>query len=356
MRHSFTANQVYPTHEKFVSYYVLKIKITKIGINRQFPLIYMRDSKGIHYVNECCEMYVDQTYLEDLCEFHHISFKILEGYVWKSARNTKYIRESIELLYNKRLEYKKIGSSLQECIKLIMNSAYGKTIQRPIKTKIKFCNSKKEYLKYYYNNYNRIKDSIQLSQDQYMIEVYNEINTQYTNCIFGCNVLSMSKRIMNEVMCLAEDCGCRIYYQDTDSMHIVADECFDRLIKEYSMKYSKDLIGKNMGQFHNDLPGNGQYIIKHINCGKKFYIDVIVNDDGTQQIMPKMKGVSSKAIYACASKNKLDIVELYESLYNGKAYKFDLCDGSTCLDMKKNGQIIKKDSFVRCIKRIQALA
>lgn len=30
----------------------------------------------------------------------------------------------------------------------------------------------------------------------------------------------MSKRITNEVMCLALDIGCHIYYQDTDSMHI----------------------------------------------------------------------------------------------------------------------------------------
>jgi len=30
----------------------------------------------------------------------------------------------------------------------------------------------------------------------------------------------MSKRIMNEVMCLAEDLGIEIYYTDTDSMHI----------------------------------------------------------------------------------------------------------------------------------------
>ena len=34
----------------------------------------------------------------------------------------------------------------------------------------------------------------------------------------------MSKRIMNEVMCLAEDLGIMIYYQDTDSMHIPVDK------------------------------------------------------------------------------------------------------------------------------------
>jgi hypothetical protein len=113
IKHSFTIDQTKPTKERFYSYYMVRIQITKIGKQRQFPLIYKRDNAGIHYVNECVEMYVDQTYLEDLIEFQDISFKILEGYMWKASRNTKYIRESIELLYNKRLEYKKIGSSLQ---------------------------------------------------------------------------------------------------------------------------------------------------------------------------------------------------------------------------------------------------
>ena len=34
----------------------------------------------------------------------------------------------------------------------------------------------------------------------------------------------MSKRIMNEVMTLAEDEGLNIWYQDTDSMHINYEE------------------------------------------------------------------------------------------------------------------------------------
>ena len=37
--------------------------------------------------------------------------------------------------------------------------------------------------------------------------------------MFGVSLLSMSKRIMNEIMCLAEDLGIKIYYQDIDSMH-----------------------------------------------------------------------------------------------------------------------------------------
>jgi hypothetical protein len=62
-------------------------------------------------------------------------------------------------------------------------------------------------------------------------------------------------------------------------MHIVADEYFDELINEYRKKYNRELIGKKIGQFHNDLPGNGEYITYHINNGKKHYLDVITNSD-----------------------------------------------------------------------------
>ena len=50
----------------------------------------------------------------------------------------------------------------------------------------------------------------------------------------------MSKRIMNEVMCLGEDLGINIYYTDTDSMHIDKDG-LDRLEIEFQKKYGREL-------------------------------------------------------------------------------------------------------------------
>ncbi|GMF67349.1 unnamed protein product [Phytophthora fragariaefolia] len=55
---------------------------------------------------------------------------------------------------------------------------------------------------------------------------------------------------MNRVMCLAEDIDARIWYQDTDSMHIDYDSV-QRLADAYRDLYSKELIGKQMGQFHS---------------------------------------------------------------------------------------------------------
>ena len=45
-------------------------------------------------------------------------------------------------------------------------------------------------------------------------------------------VLSMSKRIMNEVICTAEDLNIPVFYQDTDSIHINQSR-LDKLAKEF---------------------------------------------------------------------------------------------------------------------------
>ena len=76
------------------------------------------------------------------------------------------------------------------------------------------------------------------------------------NPLLGIHVLSMSKRIMNEVMCLAFDIGCHIYYQDTDSMHIEKND-LNMLATEFKKKYDRELIGTDLGQFHSDFPLNG---------------------------------------------------------------------------------------------------
>ena len=66
----------------------------------------------------------------------------------------------------------------------------------------------------------------------------------------------MSKRIMNEVMTLAEDEGLNIWYQDTDSMHINYEEV-ELLALAFKNKYNRDLIGEDMSQFHIDFDLDG---------------------------------------------------------------------------------------------------
>ena len=45
------------------------------------------------------------------------------------------------------------------------------------------------------------------------------------NCVHcGIEIVSMSKRIVNKVFDVSYDCGVKIYYQDTDSIHLKYDD------------------------------------------------------------------------------------------------------------------------------------
>ena len=71
--------------------------------------------------------------------------------------------------------------------------------------------------------------------------------------MFGASVLSMSKRIMNEIVCMAEDLGNNVYYQDTDSMHIEHDK-IQQFSEAFQKKYNQEIIGEDfIGCFYNDF-------------------------------------------------------------------------------------------------------
>ena len=145
---------------------------------------------------------------------------------------------------------------------------------------------------------------------------------------------------MNEVMCLAEDIGIKIFYQDTDSMHLPSEDV-PKLENKFKEIYNRDLNGKNMGQFHTDfdsdiLKGN-IYSKCFIALGKKCYLDVLTdkpnkktkssefvkeNPDykfGKEDYHIRMKGVSNDAIKYKASRiaeiNNIPLREALETLY-----------------------------------------
>ena len=57
---------------------------------------------------------------------------------------------------------------------------------------------------------------------------------------------------MNEVICLSEDEGLNIWYQDTHSVHINYEEV-QILENKFEEKYNRDLVGNDVGQFHIDF-------------------------------------------------------------------------------------------------------
>ena len=198
----------------------------------------------------------------------------------------------------------------------------------------------------------------------------------------GVSILSMSKRIMNEVMCLAEDNGINLYYQDTDSIHL-EESNIKKLSNLFEIKYNRVLIGKDMGQFHSDFnleyytDSNGKIFedqdegkfcgIKRkcknvistqlVMLGKKCYIDRLEGQTEDAKTITdyhiRMKGVPDSCIdYTYKKEQFNNPLEMYEKLYLGDAIKFDLLQGNAkdMFKFNKNYTINTLLEFQRTIK------
>ena len=366
-----------PNKNKPISTYVVEILITNINKHLAFPCVVYKDKTTNTNKNDDSEIaigktaVVDNITLEDWIKYNGLECEIIRGYKWTGEKSF-LIRDVIQNLHLLRCEYKKTKNPLQLVIKLIMNSAYGKMIQKPITTSTEFkrkhtkifrpkgsCSSNKklnDYVddypldKYLIKNSAKIISYIQVNENLYAIKVGQQIDTFYTNTLLGVQILSMSKRIMNEVMCTAEDIGIKIYYQDTDSMHIQKNK-IDDLAEEYKKRFGRELIGKNLGQFHNDFDEveNG-YAYKSIFVGKKMYVDMLKNEKNEQGIHYRMKGVNLDCVKLYSEENNCEIFDIYNKLYNGEEITFDLLKAKPCFKMNDNQTVTNLLNFDRTIK------
>ena len=260
----------------------------------------------------------------------------------------------------------------------MLNSVYGKTILKPIDELYKFIptNQVNDYIR---RRYNYIKEITGIDGKRRCIaKELKPYNRHFAFTPFGVNILSMSKRIMNEVICTAEDLNIPVFYQDTDSIHIHESK-LNTLANEYKKRYNRELIGKNLGQFHPDFNSFGStnempVAIRSIFCAKKTYIDQLQNTNQEIAFHIRMKGIIPDVIVDKAnqlypndiqctyedglvypipssSDNKeYSIYHLYKSIYDGQTIEFDLATSKLhpCFDLS-NFQVSTKESFIRQI-------
>ena len=378
---------------KSIDGYFVEITITKVGINKKFPLMSYITDTGIRlWTNDMVgrTMWVDRFALEDLIEFQKVEFMVDRGYYYNEGRNYQ-IGETIEHLFQTRLAMKNNDNAIEQVYKLLMNSAYGRTLLKPFEDE-KVYVSEKNHDKHLVRHYDSVKSVQKLHDNSFEITQQKPIIDHYNLAHIGCEVLSMSKRIMNELMCLAEDIGVDIYYQDTDSTHTpVAD--IPRLKEAYFKKYGRELEGNNMGQFNCDFDSkklkkkylkihfknkykreptddemDDKKIKKEFKCniiseesvflGKKCYADklIIEGDVGGKlygvDYHIRMKGVSGDAIADKLLEEGIDVMELYDRLYDGELITFDLCCRGikACFENMKDGTMETKVDFERKIK------
>ena len=370
----------YDLSTSFKDYYygIFTVKIKAINKHQQMPMLAHKSETSIKYLNEVPKdaIYIDKFTLEDYIEYHQIEYEILDGVIWNSGANPKF-GEVIERLYSTRLKVKKSKPAVGNTLKLMLNSAYGKTIIKPSYTTSTFTNAykniynkeTKEYERVkttdiedkIIKRFNTIKNVIELNENSYEF-VESSPDFSYNRGHIGCGILSLSKRLINEVFGLANDNDFPIYYSDTDSIHMKYDD-YPKLQELYRNKFNREMDGNQLGQFHADFNLDGAVSDIHsvglIVLGKKSYIDKIIGYDKDGKLVEgfhyRMKGITKEGIID-TSKKYGGLYQLYQKLAKGTSIEitlnpFDEDENKqkTLFDFK-NYNLSTKEEFKRIVK------
>jgi hypothetical protein len=361
------------------TYSILTVKINKVNKNQQMPFIAHKDEDSTKYKNEAPKdpIIIDSLTLQDYIKFHKIDYEILDGVYWNEGVNKK-MGKVIQRLFKARLKHKKTNKALANTIKLMLNSAYGKTIMKKTTNQKKIISaSKKTYNEetkkwevhensrfesYIYNNFNTIRKYRKLNENNYEVEKICADNS-YNRGHIGCAILSMSKRIMNEVFDVANDYNLPIYYTDTDSLHCNFKD-IPILEREYQKRYNKILTGKDLEQFHTDFELEGSnseiYATKSIFLGKKSYVDYLESTDKKGNIIngyhKKLKGITKEGLEHAVKEYNNNYFELYKDLAKGTEKEIILNpynpekNKNKVLFEFKEGKVSTRKEFIRTVK------
>lgn len=182
----------------------------------------------------------------------------------------------VRKLFDLRLKAKKDkNDALSMAIKLMMNSCYGKMIQKYHDSKLRVMDDPEAIDKLYKKS--KVKrDETLANGEQCLIETDSTEKVRFPSYL-GVFILAYSKRIMNRILSGINgfsDWEHTIYYTDTDSYHIHIRDA-NRL-----QEIRSDLIGESLGQLHNDISEvrDGK-IIRSLFVGPKNYMDEIIGFD-----------------------------------------------------------------------------
>ena len=139
---------------------------------------------------------------------------------------------------------------------------------------------------------------------------------------------------MNKVFSCVHDLNIKIYYQDTDIIHLNYDDV-DKVVWRYEGTYNLELVGEDLGNFHVGFDMDGAnsetYAIESLFLGNTTYIDILQytskegNTISSEHMI--MKGIPTPCMKYYAEQH---VYMIYKQLYDNKTVKFDLTnDGNT---------------------------
>ena len=337
--------------KKFIDYaneYYLKILITKVKKKLDFPSLTKTGENGERlWINdmEGEEVYVDRIFLEELIEHHNIEFEVKTGVMFNEGYNDK-IGKVVKKLYELRTRYKKEKNPVQLLYKLMLNTAYGKTIQKPKDSRILWRENTKTSEKNLIRTFGESIQYISTSKHSNMFKVKLRIGILNHWAMPQCGSLVLSQRVMNKFLV---EFGEHIFYTDTDSAFIT--ETGYRELKERYL----EVLGDDLGQLkeENHLKGNCVKITKAMFLAPKTYWVREENEKGEVYDKFVMKGIPQSSIEKVLKQKFNGNPEtMFYALINRKnGVLFDLLEGGdkVRMDFSTINAVINLDKFSRRI-------
>ena len=321
----------------------------------------------------------DTITLRDYEMLYGLKYKILQGLYWTEF-NTR-VNTIIQDLFNKRLEYKKAGNKgLSNVVKLLMNSAYDKSTdfvygqgENYVYTKGTDYAIGRDYI-FSKNSltpseqeervYTDTRDPIAVYGPRFLeshsvgsskfVKILSCSYNQQNFAHLGVMILSQSKHYMNRLLELSTPDS--IFYQDTDSYHILRSEV-QPLADRYREKYGAELLGSSLCQFHIGYdygkPLETLYSEHSVYVCPNVYAERIRCDDDESfdEVFFKCKGIPScsienKAKQSSAKDLGTNIMDIFTS---GKIVEFDLLEGRANIKIGKAGSVTTRREFKRKI-------
>jgi len=210
------------------------------------------------------------------------------GIVWDQAEPLPLFERYVQRCYEWKKENKEHKGSQYAIAKLLMNTLYGKQLQRSDFTEVRMCDDMEQVDKFE----GRFAISDWCLGDNWIILKGDVVDDQdfmdrmRRPTYLGAFILSYSRQIMlsffQRLGALDEPV---ISYTDTDSMHIHSS---------YLPKI-ESCIGSDLGMLSNDTEGDGK-IIREINIAPKVYCYTYINRDNEIREVMKCKGIPKKML------------------------------------------------------------
>ncbi len=363
----------------------MDVDIVKIDKPRHIALLSRKDKETGNRIwkDEVGKYRINCVTLEDLCKFQKITYKFKGGFYMAKGAHDVSFKEFFEDLQSKRDAYKKAKNPVQTTYKLTGNCQHGKMEQKPIdRTEIYIdCppGDNTKFMKYMSKHFYEIIRGYPLpnltkgGNVRYVIVKTKMVANHANQCHVASIMYAHSKRVMNEVIYLAEDNGLKVMYTDTDSLFISAED-LEVLKPLYEKEYGKPLLGNGFGRFHSDFdieeaPGTeGSAYASGVFFGKKsYFLRCYYTAAATEEkeatefeagvaakpVRPatldieKMKSIPKTAIKEYYRSQRLTHEELRDQLAEGEEIPFDLTTNQVRFEVDDNFRYSMRRKWIR---------